>query len=124
MKLLLKVENSPMSNLIKVSNATFESEVLNSDLPVVVDFYADWCPPCRMLGPILERLSQEFAGKIKFVKINSDEENALSASFKVTGLPTVMFMDDGRNVGQFAGLPEESALREELNKWLRTKSAV
>ncbi len=113
-----------MSNLIKVSNATFESEVLNSDLPVVVDFYADWCPPCRMLGPILERLSQEFAGKIKFVKINSDEENALSASFKVTGLPTVMFMDDGRNVGQFAGLPEESALREELNKWLRSKSAV
>ena len=113
-----------MSNLMKVTSATFESEVLRSDLPVIVDFYADWCPPCRMLGPMLDRLAVEFAGKIKFVKINSDEENALAASFQVTGLPTVVFMENGRNVGQFAGLPEENALRNELEKWLESRTVA
>ena len=113
-----------MSNLLSVTSETFETEVLRSDLPVIVDFYADWCPPCRMLAPILERLAEEFSGRIKFVKINSDAENALAVTYEVTGLPTVIFMERGQQVGQFAGLPEESALRNELEKWLKSRSVV
>ena len=113
-----------MSSLMTVTSETFEPEVLGSDLPVIVDFYADWCPPCRMLGPMLDRLAVEFSGRIKFVKINSDAENALAASFQVTGLPTVVFMENGQNVGQFAGLPEESALRNELEKWLESRTVA
>lgn len=113
-----------MSNLTNVTSKTFESEVLQSDLPVIVDFYADWCPPCRMLAPMLERLAEEFSGRIKFVKINSDAENSLAAAYEVTGLPTVVFMEQGQKVGQFAGLPEESALRNELENWLDSRSVV
>jgi thioredoxin len=111
-----------MSNLIDVTSQTFESEVLKSPMPVIVDFYASWCPPCRALGPILERLANEFEGKIKIVKINSDQEDRLTAKYKVTALPTVVFFEDGQDVGQFAGLPGEQALREHLNKWLDSKS--
>ncbi|QEG25048.1 thioredoxin [Mariniblastus fucicola] len=107
-----------MSKVKQVDGKQFEAEVLQSDIPVLIDFYASWCPPCRALGPILDRLAGEFEGKIKFVKVDSDEEPELSTRFKVTGLPTVVFMDNGVNVGQFAGLPQEDALRTELAKWV------
>lgn len=107
-----------MSQLQQISSANFASEVLDSRLPVVIDFYADWCPPCRRLGPILDRLSTEFVGRINFVKINSDEEGELANSFGVTGLPTLVFMENGEVVGQFAGLPPEKELKDELLKWL------
>ncbi len=107
-----------MSSLKQISANEFQTEVVDSKLPVVVDFYADWCPPCRMLGPILDRLSQEFDGRLKFVKVNSDQEAALANSFEVTGLPTLVFIEKGEVVGQFAGLPPEKELKEELIKWL------
>ncbi len=113
-----------MSNLKKIQAADFKTEVMESTLPVIIDFYADWCPPCRMLGPILDRLATEFNGQIKFLKVNSDQEQALSAAFKVTGLPTLVFMDCGKNVGQFPGLPAENTLRQELKKWLASRTAV
>lgn len=102
----------------QITAQNFQTEVIESTLPVVVDFYADWCPPCRMLGPILDRLSVEFAGRLKFVKVNSDHESVLANSFEVTGLPTLVFIEKGEVVGQFAGLPPEKELKEELTKWL------
>jgi thioredoxin 1 len=107
-----------MSQLQQINASNFEAEVINSRLPVLIDFYADWCPPCRRLAPILDRLSTEFAGRINFVKVNSDEEGELASSFGVTGLPTLVFMENGEVVGQFAGLPPEKELKDELIKWL------
>ena len=113
-----------MSKVHNVTGQTFQAEVLQSKLPVVVDFYATWCPPCRMLSPILDRMAIEFAGKIKFVKINSDEEAQLATEYQVTGLPTVVMIDQGQTIGQFAGLPNEAALRGELQKWLEARSVT
>lgn len=111
-----------MSNLKNVTEATFKTEVLESNLPVVVDFFATWCPPCKRLGPILDQLADEFAGKIKFVKVNSDEEYQLSETYQVTALPTIVLIDGGQTVAKIAGLPDESALRTELTKWVNSRS--
>ena len=113
-----------MSNVQSVTQETFQSEVLQSDLPVLVDFFASWCPPCRMLSPIFDRLADEFAGQIKFVKIDSDEEPQLSESYNVTGLPTLVFIDRGNHAGQFSGLPSEAMLRDELQRWLKERSVA
>lgn len=110
-----------MSNVQQVNQQDFQAEVLQSEIPVVVDFYASWCPPCRALGPILDRLAVEFADQVKFVKVNSDEEQGLASQYNVTGLPTLVFIENGTNVGQAAGLPAESDLRDNLNKWVAAK---
>ena len=113
-----------MSKVSILSKDNFHEEVLQSELPVIVDFFADWCPPCRMLGPILDRMAVEFDGQIKFVKINSDEEPELANAYNVTGLPTIVFMDGGTNVGQFSGLPSEAMLRDELRRWMKERSVA
>lgn len=107
-----------MSAVSHVNRQQFQQEVLESDLPVVVDFYASWCPPCRALSPILDRLAREFSGQIKFVKVNSDEEPDLAGSYDVTGLPTLVLIEDGKVRGKIAGLPQEAAFRAELRKWV------
>lgn len=108
-----------MSKVIHVSKKQFESEVLGSDIPVVVDFYATWCPPCRALEPVLDRLAVEFAGQVKFVKVNSDEESELVDEYDVTSLPTLIMVDEqGRNEGRYLGSRQESEIRLHLQKWL------
>ncbi len=113
-----------MSEVLHLNQEQFEDEVLHSEIPVIVDFFANWCPPCRRLGPILDRLADEFTGQIRFVKINSDEEPVLAEMFHVTGLPTIVFIEDGKNVGQLVGLPEEAAFRDELRKWVDSRGVV
>lgn len=104
-------------NLVKhVSKATFSQEVLASAVPVMVDFYADWCGPCRMLGPTLERLSLEFAGRAKIVKVNVDEEPELARNFQVESLPTLILFRQGINLSRITGLVPESNLRWALNQ--------
>ena len=110
-----------MSHVKSVTRDSFQSEVLDSDLPVIVDFYASWCPPCKMLAPMLDQLAVEFDGQIKFVKVNSDEEPSLAESFNVTGLPTIVFIENGEHAGQFAGLPQEEMFRNELLDWLNSR---
>ena len=100
-----------MSRAIHVSLATFENEVLESSLPVVVDFYTDWCGPCRMLAPILDRVSTAFDGKAKIVKVNIDQEPALAQQFNVSSIPTLTFVLKGEVVGQSEGMPSESDLK-------------
>jgi thioredoxin len=99
-----------------ISSGAFDSEVTRSQMPVLVDFYADWCGPCRALAPTLERLAAEFAGRAKIVKVNVDEEPELAGQFQVSSIPTLVFFAGGRLAGQVAGLVPESGLRQALDQ--------
>jgi thioredoxin 1 len=105
-----------MSSVSHVSQANFSQEVIQSRVPVLVDFYADWCGPCRMLAPTLERLAAEFAGRVKIVKVNVDTEPQLASQFQVESIPTLAFIAGGRVVGKTAGLVPEAGLRQALNQ--------
>lgn len=105
-----------MSSVHHVSRATFAQEVLQSPVPVLVDFYADWCGPCRILAPMLERLSQEFAGRAKIVKVNVDAEPELAGQFQVESIPTLVLIAGGRTLAKTSGLLPEASLREALNQ--------
>ena len=92
-----------MSNLTHVSDANFESEVIKAEIPVLVDFWAEWCGPCRMIAPILEDLASEYAGKVKSVKLNVDENTVSSATYGVRGIPTLLLFKNGEVVGTKVG---------------------
>ena len=87
----------------EVGKATFEQEVLHSDIPVLVDFWAPWCGPCRMLSPTLEELGSELAGKVKVVKVNVDNEPELSAKYGIMSIPTVIAFKAGQVAGKTIG---------------------
>ena len=104
-------------NAVKhVSKANFAPEVLNSSVPVLIDFYADWCGPCRTLAPVLERLATEFSGQAKIVKVNIDSEPELAGQFQVQSIPTLAVVAGGRVLGQTAGLVPEANLRQVLTQ--------
>lgn len=92
-----------MSNLIQVTDASFEADVVKSDIPVLVDFWAEWCGPCRMVAPILEELSKEYEGKVKIVKLNVDENNVSAATYGVRGIPTLLLFKAGQVIGTKVG---------------------
>lgn len=106
-----------MSNLTKVTAATFSAEVLESTLPVLVDFYTDWCPPCKRLAPILDELSKEFDGKIKFVKVNTDDDQDLAIKYNIESIPTISLIRNGQVISQEAGLPTKSVLQAALTEF-------
>lgn len=105
-----------MSVVYHTSAANFSRDVLSSPVPVLVDFYADWCGPCRMLAPVLDRLAKEFSGKARIVKVNVDEEPGLAAQFQVSSIPALVFLVDGEVVAQSAGAAPEASLRRALNQ--------
>ena len=89
---------------ITVTAQNFEQEVLKSDVPVLLDFWATWCPPCRALSPIVAEIASEYAGRIKVGKVNIDEEPTLGAQFRISSIPTLMVFKDGKITGQSVGL--------------------
>lgn len=105
-------------NLFIVTDETFQKEVLQADLPTVVDFWASWCGPCRMVSPIFEELSKEYAGKIKFAKVNVDENPRTPAAYGVRGIPTIMMFRGGKVVDQIVGAVPKSQLENMLKKVL------
>ena len=105
-----------MKNIIELNETNFESEVLKAAGPVLVDFYASCCGPCKMLAPLLEQLAGELAGKLKFVKLNVDDAPELSADHEITGVPTLMLFRGGNVVDQVVGFPGPCALKAWLDK--------
>ena len=101
----------------KVNSKDFEQEVLQSALPVLVDFYADWCGPCRMLGPIIHQLAEEYEGKIKVVQVNVDQSPDLAAAFRVANIPTLLFFRGGQIKGAYTGFCEKEDLEQKLHTW-------
>lgn len=87
----------------KFTTANFEQEVLQSEIPVLVDFYADWCGPCKMMAPIVEALAEKYDGKVKVGKINVDNEPALAQKYRVMSIPTFIIFKDGAAAGTFIG---------------------
>jgi thioredoxin 1 len=96
---------------------SFELDVLNSDIPVVVDFWAEWCGPCKILGPIFEELASKFKGKIKFVKFNIDESPEVPTKYGVRGIPNLILFNGGKNVDSKVGAIPKNALEEWLNQY-------
>jgi thioredoxin 1 len=99
---------------VTVTDATFDQEVMRSSLPVVVDFWAPWCGPCRMVAPVLDKLAREWNGKVKIAKINVDENPQAAGRYGVTGIPTMMVVSGGQIVDRWAGALPEAALRSRL----------
>jgi thioredoxin 1 len=104
-----------MSNIINISDNTFENEVLNSSLPVLLDYWAEWCGPCKMIAPILEEISTDYAGKLKIAKINIDDNPATPAKFGVRGIPTLMIFINGNIEGTKVGALSKSQLSAFIN---------
>ena len=100
-----------MKNIIELNEANFEPEVLQAASPVLVDFYAPWCGPCKMLAPLLEQLAGEFTGKTKFAKLNVDEAPELAGRYGIAGVPTLILFRDGKVVEQMVGLPAPHHLK-------------
>jgi len=99
---------------VKATTETFKKEVLDSDIPVIVDFWAQWCRPCLMLAPVLEEISQELAGTVKVVKVNVDEEGYLANQFRVSSIPTVYLFENGQVKNQVVGLMRKDDLLKRL----------
>ncbi len=105
-----------MKNITELNETNFEPEVLRAAGPVLVDFYAPWCGPCKMLAPFLEQLAGEYNGRLKFAKANVDETTDLAARFGITGVPTLMLFRNGEAVDQVVGFPGPRALKTWLDK--------
>lgn len=103
------------TNLYKVNTAAFEQEVVQSDMPVVVDCYTNSCPPCKKMGPIFEKLAGEYEGRIKFVKVDLDRSKAIGRTYKVRGVPTLFMFKDGVVQESLIGLNKEDTIKEALD---------
>lgn len=102
---------------LKFTDENFETEVLNSEKPVLVDFYADWCGPCKMLAPVIEEIAKEYDGKVKVGKLNVDQSPATASKYRVMSIPTLLFVKDGQVVDTIVGSVPKAHIVEKLNKF-------
>ena len=105
-----------MGSALEFTDANFQSEVLQSPVPVLVDFWAPWCGPCRMIGPIIEELAKENAGSFKVGKVNVDDNQRLAMSYNVASIPTIMIFNKGQLVQQFMGVQPKAKLQQALDE--------
>lgn len=99
-----------MSSIKQVSDSSFDQDVLKSDTPVLVDYWAEWCGPCRMIAPVLEEVSRDYAGRVQVAKLNVDENQSVAQRFGVRGIPTLMLFRNGAVIGTSVGALSKSQL--------------
>ena len=105
-----------MGHPINVTDDTFEAEVIGSDVPVLVDFWADWCAPCKIIAPIVEELAGEYDGKVKFAKLDVDSNPRVATQYGIRGIPTLLIFSGGSPVDQVVGAVPKSTLKGRLDK--------
>ncbi len=102
-------------NLVEFSDQNFETEVLNSQIPVLVDFWAEWCMPCRMLGPTIEKLAKDYGGKVKIGKLDTDANREVAIKYSINSIPTVILFKNGQVQQKFVGARPERDYKEALD---------
>lgn len=107
-----------MSEVLHLTNENFDKEVVQSAVPVVVDFFATWCGPCKMVGPVMEELAREYGDKVRIGKVDVDEAGDVAAKFSIRGVPTIMFFKAGAKVSQLVGAFPKDKLKVEIDKLL------
>lgn len=107
-----------MSNVIEINDNDFEAEVLRCDMPVVVDFWATWCGPCRKLSPVIDEISDEYAGKVKFAKLNVEQSVETAKNYSVSGIPCLLIFKEGKSVERLTGIMPKSAIISNIEKYL------
>jgi len=106
-----------------VTSSTWDTEVLKAQGLVMVDFWAPWCAPCRMVSPTVEELAKEYQGKMKFMKLNTDENPDIASKYNIMGIPTLMFIKDGRSVDSIVGAIPKQQLKSKIDSLLTTHGA-
>ena len=107
-----------MAKPAETSDATFKDEVLENDLPVLVDFWAPWCGPCRMVAPVVEELAEEYDGKVSFYKLNTDDNPQVATTYGIRSIPTLLVFKGGEPVGQIVGFRPKGDLKKRLDEVL------
>ncbi|MDB5173330.1 MAG: trxA [Phycisphaerales bacterium] len=102
-------------NLTEITDQNFEVEVLQSGVPVLVDFWAEWCMPCRMLSPTIEKIARDYTGKVKVGKVDTDSNRDISIKYSISAIPTVILFKDGQVHQKFVGLRQEKDFKEALD---------
>ncbi len=105
-------------NVMDIGDDTFEGEVIESDKPVLVDFWAPWCGPCKAIGPVVEELAKEFGDRIKFTKCNVDDNPSTPSKYGIRAIPTLIFFKDGKDVDKITGMVAKAKLEEAINNLL------
>ncbi len=113
-----------MNEPIHVNDGAFEKAVLQSTMPVLVDFWAPWCAPCRMVAPLLDKVAQEYAGRLVVAKVNTDENVEWASRYHVSGIPTMLFISGGQVVNQQVGALSYGALKKMIDQFLTTAKPV
>ena len=103
-----------MANVIEVNDETFEQEIIKSGIPTIVDFWAQWCMPCKVIGPIIEELAGEMSGKIKVCKINIDDNTKMATDLTIMNIPAILFFKDGEEAGRVTGPVSKKDLQKKL----------
>ena len=104
--------------IVHVDDRNFDMEVLKSDIPVIVDFWAEWCMPCKMFGPIFEETSEDYKGKVKFVKASTEEAPEAAQKYSIMSIPSILFFKDGEEVRREMGMMAKDRLKEAVDKML------